>query len=53
MGSPKLLGSPLKRLNKDEMNGIERLALHMQLRYLWLNSFVGKKSGQNNGRERF
>ena len=40
MSSPKLIGSPLKRLNKDEMNGTERL--HIQLSYLWLNSFVGK-----------
>ena len=34
MSSPKLIGSPLKRLNKDEMNGIERL--HIQLR-----AFIG------------
>ena len=40
ISSPKLISSPLKWLNKDEMNGIERL--HMQLRYSWLNSFVGK-----------
>ena len=43
MSSPELVGSPLKRFNKDLslfMNGIERL--HMQLRYSWLNSFVGK-----------
>ena len=40
MNSPKLIGSPLKRLNKDEMNGIERL--HMELCYSWSNSFVEK-----------
>ena len=40
MSSPKLIGSPLKRLNKDKMNGIGRL--HMQLRYSLLNNFVGK-----------
>ena len=42
MSSPKLIGSPLKRLNRDEMNGIERL--HIQLSYSWLNSFVGKRN---------
>ena len=41
MGSSKSIDSPLKRLNKDEMNGIERL--HIQLSYSWLNSFAGKK----------
>ena len=41
MSSPKLIGSPLQRLNKDEMNGIERL--HIQLGFSLLNSFVGKK----------
>ena len=51
MRSPKLIRSPLKRLNKDEMNGIERL--HIQLNYSWLDSFVGKTSGKYNGRERF
>ena len=40
MNSPKLKGSLIKRLNKDKMNGIERL--HMQLGYSWLNSFVRK-----------
>ena len=40
MSSPKLIGSPLKRLNNDEINGIKRL--HIQLSYSWLNSFVGK-----------
>ena len=40
MNSPKLKGSLIKRLYKDEMNGIEKL--HMQLSYSWLNSFVGK-----------
>ena len=47
MSSPKLIGSPLKRLNKDEMNGIERL--HMQLSYSWLNSFVGKNQESTMG----
>ena len=47
----KTEGSPLKQLNKDEMNGIERL--HIQLSYSWLNSSVGKKSRKYNGRERF
>ena len=51
MSSPKLIGSPLKRVNKDKMNGIERL--HIQLSYSWLNSFFGKTSGKCNGRERF
>ena len=46
MNSPKLKGSLLKRLSKDEMNGIE--GLHMQLSYSWLNSFVTKKSGKYN-----
>ena len=36
----KLIGLPLKRLNKDEMNGTEKL--HIQLSYSWLDSFVGK-----------
>ena len=40
MSSPKLIGSPSKRLNKNEMNGIERL--HIKLSYSWLNSFVRK-----------
>ena len=40
MSSPKLIGSPLRRVNEDEINGIERL--HIQLSYSWLNSFVGK-----------
>ena len=40
MSSPKLIDSPLKWLNKDEINGIERL--HIQLSYSQLNSFVGK-----------
>ena len=40
MNSPKLKGSLIKRLDKDYMNGIERL--HMQLSYSWLNSFVRK-----------
>ena len=40
MSPPKLIGSKLKQLNKDEMNGIERL--YIQLSYSWLNSFVGK-----------
>ena len=39
--SQKLIGSSLKRLNKNEMNGIERL--HIQLSYSWLNSLVRKK----------
>ena len=51
MSSPKLTDWPLKRVNKDEMNGIERL--HIQLSYSWLNSFVGKKSRKYNGGERF
>ena len=45
MSSPKQKASPLKRLNKDEMNGIERL--HIQLNYSWLNSFVGKKNHES------
>ena len=40
MNSPKLKGSQIKRPNNDGMNGIARL--HMQLRYLWLNSSVKK-----------
>ena len=40
MSSLKLIGSPLKRLNKEQMNGIERL--HKQLSYFRLNSFIGK-----------
>ena len=51
MNSPKLIGSPLKRFDKDEMNGMERL--HIQLSYSSLNSFVRKKSGKYNGGERF
>ena len=47
----KLKDSLIKRLDKDEMSGIERLP--MQLSYSWLDSFVGKKSGKYNGRERF
>ena len=47
MNSPKLKGSLIKRLDKDEMNGIERL--HMQLTYSWLNSFVSKKPGKYSG----
>ena len=39
MSSLKLIGSRLKRLDKDEMNGIDRL--HIKLSYSWLNSFVG------------
>ena len=49
MSLPKLIGSPLKRLDKDEMKGIERLQI--QLSYSWLNSFVRKRSGKYNGRE--
>ena len=45
MSSPKQKGSPLKRLNKDEMNGVERL--HIQLSYRWLNSVVGKKNHES------
>ena len=41
MSSKNLIDLPLKRLNKDEMSGIERL--HIQLSYSLLNSFVGKK----------
>ena len=41
MNSPKLKGSLLKGLDKNEMNGIKR----MQLR-----CFVGKKSGKYNER---
>ena len=48
MSSPKLIGSPLKRLNEDEMNGIERLHIQYVIRGL-----LGKKSGMQNGRERF
>ena len=44
MNSPKLKGSLLERLNKDEMNRIARL--HMRINYSWLNSFVRKKSGR-------
>ena len=40
MNSPKLKGSLIERLEKDEMNEIERL--HIQLSFLWLNSFVRK-----------
>ena len=40
MNSPKLKGSLIKRLDKDEMNGTEKL--YMQLSYSWLNSFVRK-----------
>ena len=40
----KLKGSPVKRLDKDEVNGIERL--YMQLNYSWLNSFVRKNVRQ-------
>ena len=40
MSSPKLIGSPLKRLSKDEMNGM--VMLHIQLSYSWFNSFVGE-----------
>ena len=49
MNSPKLKSLLIKRLDKDEMNGIERL--HLQLSYLWLSSFVRKKSGKYNKRE--
>ena len=45
MNSPKLKDSLIKRLNKDPINGIERL--HMQLSYSWLNSFVRKKKQGN------
>ena len=38
MNSPKLKGSLLKQLDKDEINRIERL--HIQSNYAWLNSFV-------------
>ena len=38
--SSKLIGLPLKQLNKDEMNGIERL--NIQLSHSWFDSFVGK-----------
>ena len=44
MSSPKLKGSLIKRLDKDEMNSVKRL--HMQLSYLWLNSSVRTKSGK-------
>ena len=41
MSSPKkLIGSPLKWLNKDEIDGIERLLI--QLSYSWLNSLLEK-----------
>ena len=40
MNSPKVKGSLIKRLDKDEMNGIEWL--HMQLSHSWLNNFVRK-----------
>ena len=43
----KMIGSPLKRLDKDEMNGIQRL--HIELSYSWLNSFVKKIRKVNNG----
>ena len=53
MNSPKLKGSLAKRLDKDEINGIQRL--HIQLSYSSsdssLNSFGRKKSGNYNGRE--
>ena len=44
MNSPKVKDSPVKRLNKDEMNEKKRLhlshhGLHMQLSYSWLNKF--------------
>ena len=53
MNSPKLIGSPSKRLSKDEMNGIERL--HIQLRYSFMvEQFCWEKNQEiNNGRERF
>ena len=38
--SPNLKGLLYKRVDKDKTNGIGRL--YMQLRYLWLNSFVSK-----------
>ena len=37
--SPKLKGLLYKRVDKDKMNGTRRL--YIQLRYPWLNSFVG------------
>ena len=40
MSSPKLIDSPLTWLDKDEMNGIERL--HIKLSYSRFNSFVKK-----------
>ena len=50
MNSPKLKGSLIKGLDKDEVNGIERL--HIQLSYSRLNSFVcRKKSGKYSGQE--
>ena len=52
MNSPKLKGSLIERLNKDEMDRIARL--HMQINFSWLNSFVkknregGRKMDENN-----
>ena len=43
MNSPKLKDSQIKKLDKDEMNGIERL--HMQLSYSWLNSLSEENQG--------
>ena len=51
MSSPKLIGSPLKRLNKDEMNGIERLRI--RLSYSWLTSFVGKNQESTTDENHF
>ena len=41
MNSSKLKGSLVKRLDKDGINGIERL--HMESNHSWLNSFVKEK----------
>ena len=49
MNSPRLKGSLVKQLDKDEMNGIERL--HKQLSYSWLNSYIREKSAKYNRQE--
>ena len=49
MNSPKLKGLLIGRLDKDEMNGIERL--HMQISYSWLDSFVGTKNQESTMEE--
>ena len=44
--SPKLKGLLYKRVDKDKMNGIGRL--YIQLRYPWLDSFVGTISREQS-----